>query len=394
MNKILKRSLTIAVTLSLLASVAGPALATADLIPGPSPELLIQQTVPQATISSTPLAVIGVDYKIPQFLIGLGNSENPTDSSEFALWDTQSSIGGGCVTVVTCDPFIEVWSMRNGQRVDFSVSRFQRFSSGRTGLIQFENKNSADPADAGVLPGDELNFRIQPGIFTIPDQPVMDSPYVRYDFVYISSTYGTIGNNGPIATETGGVLADYVASQVPESPSTPAIPNYEGPVNVRHSASSFCEGSLATLSGLRLDTISSVEVDGEKVAHELFEDGRLAYSLSSVAPGTHSVRLSVPKNSLFLTTSVIVRACNSLTNQTASDAKVNVGSFGGKLVVYASDLDGAKISWKVAGKWGTALATGNQLNRFDRPLGASGLNVMVEIYVDGQKQLTKTVLTR
>jgi trimeric autotransporter adhesin len=78
----------------------------------------------------------------------------------------------------------------------------------------------------------------------------------------------------------------------------------------------------------------------------------------------------------------------------AATGKVNVGSFNGKLVVYALNLDGAKISWKVAGKWGVAVADGNELNRFDRPVGASGVNVIVEIYVNGVKQLTKTVLTK
>ena len=78
----------------------------------------------------------------------------------------------------------------------------------------------------------------------------------------------------------------------------------------------------------------------------------------------------------------------------APTGKVNVGSFNGKLVVYAAGLDGAKISWKVAGRWGVAYAVGNNLNRFDRPVGASGVNVIVEIYVNGVKQLTKTVLTR
>jgi hypothetical protein len=95
-------------------------------------------------------------------------------------------------------------------------------------------------------------------------------------------------------------------------------------------------------------------------------------------------------------TSVIETPVNFLKTAPAASAtgKVNVGSFNGKLVVYALGLDGAKISWKVAGKWGTAVADGNELNRFDRPVGASGVNVIVEIYVNGSKQLTKTVLTK
>jgi subtilisin family serine protease len=74
--------------------------------------------------------------------------------------------------------------------------------------------------------------------------------------------------------------------------------------------------------------------------------------------------------------------------------KVNVGSFNGKLVVYALSLDGARISWRVAGRWGVANAKGDALNRFDRPVAAGGRDVNVEIYVDGVLQLTKTVRTQ
>jgi hypothetical protein len=73
---------------------------------------------------------------------------------------------------------------------------------------------------------------------------------------------------------------------------------------------------------------------------------------------------------------------------------VNVGSFNGKLVVYAQNLDGKRISWKVGGNWGKATAVGNTLNRFDRPTPRRGVTVSVQIYVDGVLTLTKSVLTR
>ena len=72
---------------------------------------------------------------------------------------------------------------------------------------------------------------------------------------------------------------------------------------------------------------------------------------------------------------------------------VNVGSFSGKLVVYASGLVGKKISWKVGGKWGTGTAT-KTLSTFSRPTGGAGKTVSVEIYVDGVKTLTKSVVTK
>jgi hypothetical protein len=77
----------------------------------------------------------------------------------------------------------------------------------------------------------------------------------------------------------------------------------------------------------------------------------------------------------------------------APAGKVNVGSFNGKLVVYASGLAGAKISWKVGGNWGSAVAASN-FARFDRPTPRSGVDVTVDIYVNGVKKLTKVVRTR
>ncbi len=74
-------------------------------------------------------------------------------------------------------------------------------------------------------------------------------------------------------------------------------------------------------------------------------------------------------------------------------AAVNVGSFNGKLVVYAKNLNGKKISWKVGGRWGTAVADSN-FDSFARLTPRKGVTVSVEIYVDGVKTLTKSVVTK
>jgi hypothetical protein len=78
---------------------------------------------------------------------------------------------------------------------------------------------------------------------------------------------------------------------------------------------------------------------------------------------------------------------------TVSTGKVNVGSFNGKLVVYAAGLNGARISWKVGGVWGVGTATSNYAI-FNRPTPRAGVTVSVDIYVNGVKTLTKSVLTR
>ena len=81
------------------------------------------------------------------------------------------------------------------------------------------------------------------------------------------------------------------------------------------------------------------------------------------------------------------------TGAAAGTGKVNVGSFNGKLVVYASGLSGKTISWKVGGRWGKAVASSNYAV-FNRPTPVAGATVSVDIYVDGVKTLTKSVVTR
>ncbi len=81
------------------------------------------------------------------------------------------------------------------------------------------------------------------------------------------------------------------------------------------------------------------------------------------------------------------------TGAASGTGKVNVGSFNGKLVVYAAGLNGARISWKVGGNWGSAVASSNY-SIFNRPTPRAGVTVSVDIYVNGVKTLTKSVVTR
>ena len=78
----------------------------------------------------------------------------------------------------------------------------------------------------------------------------------------------------------------------------------------------------------------------------------------------------------------------------STDTVVNVGSFSGKLVVYANKASGSKISYKIAGKWVVENPTSDTLQRYDRVVGAIGATVLVDIYVDGVKKLSKSVVTK
>jgi hypothetical protein len=78
----------------------------------------------------------------------------------------------------------------------------------------------------------------------------------------------------------------------------------------------------------------------------------------------------------------------------ASDTIVNVGTFNGKLVVYALNAAGSEVSYKIAGKWVTQVATSDLLQRYDRVVGATGKTIKVDIYVDGVLKVAKTVVTK
>ena len=175
------------------------------------------------------------------------------------------------------------------------------------------------------------------------------------------------------------------------SSAAPARP-YEGPTILSVTRSALA-GAEARVTGSRLNTIGQVLVNGQSTGFRLNSDGSLTFTVPSLSPGIYRVVFEVPVAQTNLTSSIEI-ASSASTEAAPTSGTVNVGSFNGKLVVYATGLDGQKISWKVAGKWGTATASGDSLNRFDRPVGQAGRNVIVEIYVNGVKQLTKTVLTR
>ena len=78
----------------------------------------------------------------------------------------------------------------------------------------------------------------------------------------------------------------------------------------------------------------------------------------------------------------------------SSDTIVNVGTFSGKLVVYALNAAGSEVSYKIAGKWVTQVVTSDLLMRYDRVVGATGKTIKVDIYVDGVLKLAKSVVTK
>ncbi|MTA30956.1 MAG: hypothetical protein F2536_01890 [Actinobacteria bacterium] len=172
-------------------------------------------------------------------------------------------------------------------------------------------------------------------------------------------------------------------------------------------------GSTLTIKGLLKDkygnNIDTTAADRIKVSYTgpglqvgstptAYTEGvaQLGYFLGSNDTGTISVTFSYNSDGTddVFTSDTDLTVTKTITIGTApAAAKVNVGSFNGKLVVYANGYNGKKISWKVGGKWGSAVAASDTA-RFARVTPRKGVTVSVQIYVDGVLTLTKSVVTK
>jgi hypothetical protein len=89
----------------------------------------------------------------------------------------------------------------------------------------------------------------------------------------------------------------------------------------------------------------------------------------------------------------IQQSIPAIINEASVPSKVNSGSLNGSIAVYAKGHKGKTLSWKIAGKWFKAAIT-SDYQVFQRGTIAVGLDVFVDLYIDGEKQLTKTITTR
>jgi subtilisin family serine protease len=81
--------------------------------------------------------------------------------------------------------------------------------------------------------------------------------------------------------------------------------------------------------------------------------------------------------------------------QASAGQVLNVGTFNGKIVVYAKGYKGQTLSWRIAGKWQKVTVT-KDFQAFDRLTSATGLTVTIDLYLDGvtPAAFSKTVITK
>jgi subtilisin family serine protease len=81
--------------------------------------------------------------------------------------------------------------------------------------------------------------------------------------------------------------------------------------------------------------------------------------------------------------------------QPSAGQALNVGTFNGKIVVYAKGYKGQTLSWRIAGKWQKVTVT-KDFQAFDRLTSATGLTVTIDLYLNGvtPAAFSKTVVTK
>ena len=178
--------------------------------------------------------------------------------------------------------------------------------------------------------------------------------------------------------------ASAVVSLTPPPPAP-----YMGPIiqNLGMTAVAEQTVTIVNVLGERLDSITAAEIDGKAVKILAKTAGTLKLELPALAAGVKDL--------------VVTSAMGKLTHQAAFSVnkapsqvgKVNAYAYKGKLSVYAGGLAGSRISWRVAGVWGSAVASSNYAI-FNRPTPRAGVTVSVDVYVNGVKTLTKSVVTR
>ena len=114
-----------------------------------------------------------------------------------------------------------------------------------------------------------------------------------------------------------------------------------------------------------------------------------------LAPGEHTLQvLSRDSKGRAITLNFPILVQGEEAYETVSiSQKVNAGSFNRSIAVYAKGHKGKTLSWKTAGKWSRKTIT-SDYQVFQRRTAAVGLDVNVQLYLNGEKQSTKTVRTR
>ena len=175
----------------------------------------------------------------------------------------------------------------------------------------------------------------------------------------------------------------------------PAPAPYSGALPTNYSDKTPSIGDEVVVSGKRLNLVTSCTIDGvTAVMSNQSADSFTIVIPIGISSGLKDLVMTGPAGKLTAQGALTVQeSIPTIINEALVSSKVNAGSFNGYVAVYAKGHKGKTLSWKIAGKWFKTTIT-SDYQVFQRRTAAVGLDVDVHLYIDGQKQLTKTVRTR
>ncbi|MDG2497429.1 MAG: hypothetical protein P8M68_04520 [Aquiluna sp.] len=162
--------------------------------------------------------------------------------------------------------------------------------------------------------------------------------------------------------------------------SEPAPHVYSGPViNATAGLTASSLGESLVFSGINLNQIASVTVDGVPVTISSVSKDFITLEIPSLSAGVKDIRGVTAAGGLY-----IVQRAFEVYTEVAKVQKVNAGSFKGYVAVYAKGYEGHRLSAKVGKDWvivPSIPAATNDLYRHVEFTGA-GVDVAVRIYID------------
>jgi ubiquitin len=170
---------------------------------------------------------------------------------------------------------------------------------------------------------------------------------------------------------------------------------YNGPLPTGYSNTNPSIGDQVVVSGLRLNLVTSCTIDGvTAVMSNQSADSFTIMIPEGVTSGLKDLVMTGPAGKLTAQGALTVQeSIPAIINEALVSSKLNAGSFNGYVAVYAKGHKDKILSWKIAGKWFKTSVT-SDYQVFQRKTIAVGKEVKVDLFIDGERLLAKTVLTR
>ena len=176
---------------------------------------------------------------------------------------------------------------------------------------------------------------------------------------------------------------------------TPPAP-YTGPITHNLAGYRLTEGltETVTITGDRLDTVTSITVDGKVVQILSKTATSITCVIPALTPGLKDMKLVSTEGNI--THQGAFEVLGAPASSPSSAAKVNAGSFKGYVALYALGYEGHRLSAKVGNDWvivPTIPSAPNNLYRYVEFTGV-GYQIAVRIFIDRVLERTINLTTK